>query len=132
MKELNKGMYYKAKPEIFDTARILRKNMTNSEKLLWERLKGKQICGLRFRRQHPIDMFIVDFYCHEVRLVLEIDGEIHNMQKEYDGARTAEIERYGVKVMRFKNVEIERDIDNVVKKIEAFVAECLQVPLQGF
>jgi very-short-patch-repair endonuclease len=80
MKELEKNMYFRAKPDTLETASILRKNMTYSEKLLWNKLKGKQISGLRFRRQHPIDIFIVDFYCHTVRLVLEIDDEIHDQQ----------------------------------------------------
>jgi len=74
MKELEKAMYYRARPETMTAARILRENMTFSEKLLWERLKLKQLFGLRFRRQHPIDFFIADFYCHEARLVIEIDG----------------------------------------------------------
>ena len=76
MVEIEKSMYFGAKPITFEAARILRKNMTFHEKLLWEKLKLKQICGKRFRRQHPIDFFIVDFYCHEARLVVEIDGEI--------------------------------------------------------
>jgi hypothetical protein len=73
MNELDKIMYFKATPGILENARRLRENMTDYEKLLWEKLKRKQICGLRFRRQHPIDIFIADFYCHEVRLVVEID-----------------------------------------------------------
>jgi very-short-patch-repair endonuclease len=84
MVELNKTMYFRASPETMNNARMLRENMTQTEKLLWERLKGKQILGLRFRRQHPIFIFIADFYCHEARLVVEIDGEIHNQQLEYD------------------------------------------------
>jgi len=60
-------MYYGAKPETFEAARILREHMTTHEKLLWERLKLTQICGVRFRRQHPIDFIIADFYCHEAR-----------------------------------------------------------------
>jgi very-short-patch-repair endonuclease len=73
MNELDKIMYFKATPGILENARRLRENMTDYENLLWEKLKRKQICGLRFRRQHPIDIFIADFYCHEVRLVVEID-----------------------------------------------------------
>jgi len=111
-------MYFGAKPETFEAARILRENMTLSEKLLWERLKLKQICGVRFRRQHPIDFFIADFYCHEAKLVVEIDGEIHNHQREYDDGRSAEMERYSLKVLRFTNKEIENNIDNVLKRIE--------------
>jgi very-short-patch-repair endonuclease len=89
MEEIKKSMYYGAKPETFEAARILRENMTLFEKLLWERLKLKQICGVRFRRQHPIDFFIADFYCHEARLVVEIDGEMHNYQREHDDGRSA-------------------------------------------
>jgi very-short-patch-repair endonuclease len=78
MEELEKTMYFRAKSDILEAARILRKSMTLPEKLLWDKLKEKQIYGLRFRRQHPIEFFIADFYCHQIRLVVEIDGEIHN------------------------------------------------------
>jgi len=131
MEELDKTMYFRATPDIMENARRLRKNMTNSEKLLWEKLKGKQICGLRFRRQHPIDIFIADFYCHEVRLVVEIDGEIHNQQEEYDDGRTAEMEKFGIKMIRFKNYEVEKDIENVVEKIISKVNQLLKSPPWG-
>jgi very-short-patch-repair endonuclease len=119
MEELQKSMYYGAKPDTMEAARILRKNMTFYEKLLWEKLKLKQICGLRIRRQHPIDFFIVDFYCHEAKLVIEIDGEIHNETREYDDGRSAEMERYSIKVIRFTNSEVDNNIDDVVKRIES-------------
>jgi very-short-patch-repair endonuclease len=119
MEELEKSMYYGAKPDTMEAARILRKNMTFYEKLLWEKLKLKQICGLRIRRQHPIDFFIVDFYCHEAKLVIEIDGEIHNETREYDDGRSAEMERYSIKVIRFTNSEVDNNIDDVVKRIES-------------
>ena len=131
MIELEKAMYFNAKPDIFEAARILRKNMTSSEKLLWEQLKGKQILGLRFRRQHPIDIFIADFYCHEVRLVVEIDGEIHNQKKEYDDGREAEMEKYNIKTIRFINEEVENDIEKVIMKIKKMVKERLQSPPWG-
>jgi very-short-patch-repair endonuclease len=131
MKELDKTMYFKASPAIFENARRLRGNMTDYEKLLWEKLKGKQICGIRFRRQHPIDIFIADFYCHDVRLVVEIDGEIHNQQEEYDIGRTSEMERYNIKVIRFKNFEIETDIKKVVLEIENIVSQLLTSPPWG-
>lgn len=129
MLELNKTMYFKASPEIINNARILRENMTLPEKLLWERLKGKQIRGLRFRRQHPIFIFIADFYCHEARLVVELDGEIHNQQSEYDDGRTAEMEKFYIEVIRFKNSEIEEDIDKVVNKITELVKKRLENPI---
>ena len=109
-------MYFRAKSGTLETARLLRKNMTNYEELLWERLKGKQISGLRFRRQHPIDIFIADFYCHDARLVIEIDGDIHIQQIEYDDGRTAEIEKFGIKVIRFTNSEIVNNIEAVINK----------------
>ena len=105
--------------------------MTDYEKLLWEKLKRKQICGLRFRRQHPIDIFIADFYCHEVRLVVEIDWEVHNQQEEYDIGRTAEMERYNIKVIRFKNSEIEANIEKVVIVIKNTVNQLLTSPPWG-
>ncbi len=131
MKELDKTMYFRTKPDTLEAARILRENMTNYEKLIWERLKGKQICGLRFRRQHPIDIFIVDFFCHEVRLVVEIDGEIHDQQEEYDDGRSAEMEKFGIRVIRFTNSEVEKNIEVVINKIKKVVDERIKSPPWG-
>ena len=105
--------------------------MTNSEELLWERLKGKQVSGHRFRRQHPIDIFIADFYCHEARLVVEVDGDIHSMKSEYDDGRTAEMEKFEIKVIRFTNNEVENNIDAVIRKIEMIVIERIKSPPWG-
>ena len=119
MKELDKTMYFKATPGILENARKLRKNMTDSEELLWNKLKGKQICGLRFRRQHPIDIFIADFYCHAARLVVEIDGEIHCMSDEYDKGKTSEMEKFDIPVIRFTNEELVNNIEAVIGKINS-------------
>jgi very-short-patch-repair endonuclease len=131
MSELDKSMYYGAKASTLPTAKILRNNMTKCEKLLWEKLNLKQVCGLRFRRQHPIDFFIADFYCHEARLVIEIDGEIHNQQREYDDGRSAEMEKYFVKVIRFTNSEVENNIDNVIIKIANEINSRIKSPPWG-
>jgi very-short-patch-repair endonuclease len=72
--------FYGATPEIFLRAAELRRNMTNAEKLLWQELRSKKILNLTFRRQHPVNMFIADFYCHKARLVIEIDGSIHEIE----------------------------------------------------
>jgi very-short-patch-repair endonuclease len=116
----NVSMFYNAKPHIFEKAKALRNNMTNSELKLWEKLKGKKMLSLRFRSQHPIDIFIADFYCHPIRLVIEIDGGIHklNDQKEYDIGRTAELNYWGIEVIRFTNEEIESNINEVLRTIE--------------
>ena len=124
-------MYFRATPEIINNARMLRENMTASEKLLWERLKTKQICGVRFRRQHPIFIFIADFYCHEARLVVEIDGEIHNQQIEYDDGRSAEMEKFFIKIIRFTNYEVENKIDEVIENITNTVNQRLKSPPWG-
>jgi len=115
------SMFYNAKPHIFEKAKVLRDNMTPSELVLWERLKGKQICGLRFRPQHPIDIFIADFYCHPIRLVIEVDGGIHKTtaQKEYDIGREAELSEWGIHVIRFANDEIENNIEDVIGQIDS-------------
>jgi very-short-patch-repair endonuclease len=130
------SMFYNAKPHIFEKAKALRNNMTNSELILWECLKGKQILGLRFRPQHPIDIFIADFYCHPLKLVIEVDGGIHKSkdQKEYDIGREAELENWDLKVIRFTNEEIDEHLEQVMKRI---ITNCeyrkseLQSPLQG-
>ncbi len=126
MRELNKTMYFRAKPEVLETARILRKNTNYHENKLWEKLKSNRICELRFRRQHPIDLFIADFYCHKARLVVEVDGEIHKTREEYDDGRTAEMEKFGIKVIRFSNKEIEENIETVIEKIKTIVKERIE------
>lgn len=76
----NVSMFYGAKAHIFEKARFLRKNMTEAKLLLWGKLKEKNILGLRFRSQHPIDIFITDFYCYPVKLVIKVDGGIHKSE----------------------------------------------------
>ncbi len=113
-------MFYGAKAHIFEKAKLLRNNMTEAETLLWEKLKGKKVLGLRFRPQHPIDIFIADFYCHPIKLVIEVDGGIHKSrdQKEYDIGRTGELNSWGIEVIRFTNEEIEKEINRVVETIK--------------
>jgi very-short-patch-repair endonuclease len=113
-------MFYGAKRKIFQNAEVLRSNMTISEKLLWERLNKSQL-GVRFKAQHPIDLFVADFYCHKFKLVVEIDGEIHQKRKEYDEGRTAEMERYNLKVIRFTNDQVLNEIDWVVEEIKKYL-----------
>jgi len=119
-------MFFGAKPDIFEKATILRENMTEAEMLLWEKLKDRNLFRQKFRRQHPIDIFIVDFYCHPIRLVIEIDGGYHlnSEQKEYDIGRSAELENWELKIIRFTNNEIFANIDEVVRKIQTKVELC--------
>lgn len=100
-------------------AKELRQQMTPAEKALWQRLRRKQLNGLKFRRQHPLGPFIADFYCGAHRLVIEIDGGVHDAQAERDQARTEQFEAYGYHVIRFTNAQIEQDIEAVLAEIIA-------------
>ena len=95
IKRIERTMFYGAPPSVFQKAEVLRKNMTECEKIVWEYLRGNQLSGFRFKAQHPLKYFIADFYSHKAKLVIEIDGDSHNgkERKEYDEGRSFEIER---------------------------------------
>lgn len=103
---------------VTDLARQFRKNQTEAEKVLWEAIRNGKL-GVKFRRQHAFGRYIVDYYCHEKKLVLEIDGGIHNLPDvmEYDRIRQNEIESRGLRVIRVKNEEILSDLQGVTDKI---------------
>lgn len=101
--------------------RRLRKRSTRSEELLWRALRGRKLDGLKFRRQHPFGASVVDFYCHEKRLVVEIDGAVHLGQEaqEQDEIRQEIIEKYGVRFVRLSAGEVEADLKESLVKIKA-------------
>ncbi len=100
-------------------ARRLRREATREERVVWEVLRDRRFMGLKFRRQHVIEGFVVDFYCHEMRLAVEIDGKIHEKQKEYDERRQGIIEDTGIRFVRVKNEEIWEDINIMLDRISA-------------
>ena len=104
-------------PEIEAAARRLRRNMTPAEKKLWEALRGKKLGGLKFRAQHPLGPFILDFYCPACRLAVELDGGVHGEQAEYDEVRAQQLEDYGYRVIRFCNEEVLTDLPSVLERI---------------
>ncbi len=106
--------------EIEQAARKLRKNLTPAETRLWEALRNKQLEGLRFRCQHPVGNFILDFYCPSCKLVVEVDGQIHAHQTDYDDARTAKLTEYGYKILRFRNEQVMNDLPKVLAEIKLF------------
>ena len=114
--------FYGASPKIFERAKELRMNITSAEFILWKKLKARQIFGLQFRRQHPINQFISDFYCHKVLLVIEVDGEIHlsDQQIERDQGRDYFMNELGLTVLRFTNEQVIHHIKNVVEKIKHY------------
>lgn len=103
-------------------AKVLRKNQTPSEVRLWEILRNGNLNGLKFRRQHPLKNFIVDFYCHELKLVIEIDGSIHEKPevKQRDAIKEMAIKELGLMVMRFTNEDVYFHPDWIVMKILGF------------
>ena len=103
--------------EIQQAAQKLRKNLTPPEARLWEALRNKQLEGLRFRCQHPVGNFILDFYCPSCKLVVEVDGQIHARQTDYDDARTAKLAEYDYKVLRFTNEQVMNDLPKVLAEI---------------
>jgi very-short-patch-repair endonuclease len=129
MKKLNVEypMYFGATPDIFKKAKELRKYETEAEKILWTKLSRNQIMGLQFRRQHPIDRFIADFYCAKIKLVIEVDGSIHELpeNKDYDIGRSEILNEFGITVIRFSNEQIVNDIENTIIEIERKVKDKL-------
>lgn len=123
MDEYTKNVNYNAIPNSFENARILKKNMTFAEILLWEKLRNRRFQNLKFRRQHPISRFVADFYCHEKKLVLEVDGPIHLSieSQEYDENRSFEIEKLGIRILRFKNEEAEKNMEYVLGRISDLI-----------
>jgi very-short-patch-repair endonuclease len=119
------NMLFNAAPVTYGKAKNLRQEMTPAEKVLWSSLRNRKFKGLKFRRQHPIDRYIVDFVCLEEKLVVEADGYIHKSteQKEYDLKRTRELESYGLKVIRLSNEEILESVYRALKKVEAFLVQ---------
>jgi len=98
-------------------AKELRREMTDAERLLWERLRRSQLGGFHFRRQQVIDGFIVDFYCHAAGLVLEVDGGVHARQAAYDEQRDLVLSRRGLRIVRIHNDEVLKKLDEVVVRI---------------
>ncbi|MBI5823743.1 MAG: DUF559 domain-containing protein [Chloroflexi bacterium] len=106
--------------EKLQRAKELRRDMTPAEKILWQELRGNKL-GVHFRRQQVIAGFIVDFYCHKAALVVEVDGDIHDLQQEEDARREKVLSEMGLRIVRFRNEEVEKDLAGVLAKIHNFV-----------
>lgn len=108
-------------PKLKELARELRNNSTLSEKLLWKFLKGKQINGYDFDRQKPIDNYIVDFFCKELKLAIEIDGKTHNEKMEKDLVRQEKLEKLGIVFLRFTDQEVKDHPAGVAEYIKDWI-----------
>jgi very-short-patch-repair endonuclease len=110
----------KVSAEKLQRAKELRREMTPAETILWQELRANKL-GVHFRRQQVIAGFIVDFYCHKVALVVEIDGDIHDLQKEEDVRREKALTELGLRLVRFRNEEVIKNIDGIIGAIKLVV-----------
>jgi len=119
---MKKEMFYGANKVIFENAKSLRNNLTEEEMILWIRLK-ENIANYKFRRQHPVSNYIVDFYCHKLKLVIEIDGSVHYSEEnqKLDEIRQRNLESLGLVVFRFTNEDVRNKIESVLEKINEFI-----------
>jgi very-short-patch-repair endonuclease len=123
-------MGYYGNRELLSKARVLRSNMTRAEIILWSRLRSKKVNGYKFRRQQPLFEYVVDFYCHELKLIIEVDGEIHSEKTRYDSKRDNILKINGYHIIRFTNFEVETAVDSTINKIISYILEILS-PSQG-
>jgi very-short-patch-repair endonuclease len=116
-------MGYYGNRELVNKARQLRSNMTRAEIILWSRLRSRKIDGYKFRRQEPIFDYVVDFYCNELKLIIEVEGEVHDLPEnfEYDLKRKEILLLNGYNLIRVSNYEIETKIDSVIEKIRSII-----------
>ena len=119
---MKREMFYKSDPLIFSKARELRKNLTPAEQTFWLRLKEK-FPEYKFRRQHPISIYIADFYCHKIKLIIEIDGSIHDSEeaKLNDKKRQQDLEDLNLTVIRFTNDQVKNEIETVIEMISSTI-----------
>ncbi len=108
-------------PSLKENARQLHNNSTNTEILLWKFLKGRQMLGYDFHRKKPLDEYIVDFFCNELMLAIEIDGISHEGQEKYDKKRQKKLESLGIRFLRFDDNDVYYKTDKIIKEIENWI-----------
>ena len=123
MSEYNDKLHGNSRPSTYENARSLRKLQTKAEGKLWQALRNGKVDDLKFRRQHAFDNYILDFYCHKIKLAVEVDGAVHNDPEvtTYDIVRTKNLNDNGITVLRFTNDEVEKNIKSVIQKIKEWV-----------
>ena len=119
MENYGDDLFKGANHKLFEFSKILRKTQTDAEIIIWQCIRNRNILGFKFRRQHPLDKYIADFYCHEAKLIIEIDGGIHNQvdNEEYDKNRSYELSEIGITVLRFTNEEVNGNLQMVLNSI---------------
>ena len=123
MKPMKRKSILPYEPHLKEKARSLRKNSTFSEVLLWNHLRNKRLRGFRFLRQKPIDRFIVDFFCPELMLAIEIDGVTHDKKLLDDTLRQERLEKLGVRFLRFLDIDVKTNMEGVISSIEKWIVD---------
>lgn len=125
MSSYSDNLHKSSTPSTFENARGLRQVQTKAEQKIWKALRNNKVCNLKFRRQHPFDNCILDFYNHKMKLVIEVDGEVHNDPEValYDAVRTKNLNECSLTVLRFTNDEVENNLKTVIKKIQEWFHE---------
>jgi very-short-patch-repair endonuclease len=120
-------MTYSGNKDLIKKARALRSSMTLAEILLWSELRSKKVDGYKFRRQQPIFDYITDFYCHDLNLIIEVDGEVHSLseQAKKDKSRDKILKINGYNILHLSNHEIETDLNTSIDKIKSFISTIL-------
>ncbi|MBS1778636.1 MAG: DUF559 domain-containing protein [Bacteroidetes bacterium] len=118
-------------PKLKALARQLRNNSTKSEILLWKQLSGKQMLGYDFHRQKPVDNYILDFFCHELMLGIELDGYTHTFEEVViaDGKKEEILKQFGITILRFNDSEVINDMPNVLRVIEIYIENIKHTPI---
>ena len=121
-------MFFGADRILFERAASLRKQPTFTEEILWNYLRTKPL-GFKFRRQHPFSFYILDFYCHSIKLAIEVDGSIHKLKevKANDEIRQKQLEQEGLSFLRFTNEEVKLKSEEVIYKIETYLKEKVEI-----
>ena len=115
-------------PRLKQIARKLRKDMTLSEILLWNEIKGKKVLGYDFHRQKPIDEYVVDFYCPRLKLVLEIDSDSHDGKEESDKVRQEKLESLGLTMIRFWDLDVRENVDGIIGQLKEWIESNMTHP----
>jgi len=120
-------MHYSNHPVTKEYRQILRRTTTPTENMLWRRLKGKQLDGLRFRQQHGYGPYVLDFYCPSLRLCIELDGNIHDEEQVRlkDEERTEFLLEQRIHVLRFRNEDVENDVEGVLNRVREYINKCI-------
>lgn len=123
MEEYKDNLFHGANSKLFEFSKALRRNQTEAEEIIWQCLRNRKILNFKFRRQHPVGKYIADFYCHDAKLIIEIDWEIHNNpeNQEYDQKRTDQLNDIGITVIRFTNEDVIKGLDEVINIIKNYL-----------